>query len=491
MAQTTYFPLAIACTLALTLAACGDDGTTTVSASGTSTAPTTVSDPSTSATGSASESVPTEGGVTDGHSGTTASTDVVVTSSGPGTDPGTGTTTNAESTTSAIDDTGTTTMTSMTSLGSSTGDPSMDLPPDNCVVKCGNSDWSYVWIANSGENTLSKLDTRLMTEEGRYYTRPDHQGLPSRTSVSIDGKAVVVANRVGGGITKVWARKEYCADKNGNGMIDTSTGKFNVLPFDQDECIAWHTPFPGASTQRPVAWTSGVYNNQTCEYDDQKIWTAASYGTTDCNGADGIYVYRLNGDTGVVEDTVHLPNVPCGALGAYGAAVDSSNNVWFFVFGGGVIFRVDYQTLQHEVVNKGFYGITVDTKGRVWLDDGSRYDPVTKQWALQIGDLQPNGGSGVAQDLEGRIWHATQGGIGWLDSETMQVGGKVLLPNQGLARGIGVDVDGYIWAVILGGTVAYRIHPDTFEIAQYDGLNQPYTYSDMAGGQINNVICPQ
>ena len=47
------------------------------------------------------------------------------------------------------------------------------------------------------------------------------------------------------------------------------------------------------------------------------------------------------------------------------------------------------------------------------------------------------------------------------------------------------------WAVPLGGTTAYRIHPETFEIATYDGLNSPYTYSDMAGGQINNVVCPQ
>jgi hypothetical protein len=71
----------------------------------------------------------------------------------------------------------------------------------------------------------------------------------------------------------------------------------------------------------------------------------------------------------------------------------------------------------------------------------------------------------------------------------MMVGDKVTLPNQGLARGIGVDVDGYIWAVILGGTVAYRIHPETYELAEYNGLNSPYTYSDMAGGQINNVTC--
>jgi len=498
MALRAPTPWIFASALLLGLGACGDDTVDSASASDsgkTSSGPgtgepgssSTGGPPTTSASASASAS---EGSVSDSLTGSTApttdDTTVGLTSDATSStgEPGTGTT-------EAVLSTGT--------GGDTTGDPSGTTGGDtttggnSCEAKCGENSWSYVWIANSGENTVSKLDTRMMTEVGRYYTRPDQQGSPSRTSVSIDGKAVVVANRHGG-ITKIWSRPEYCTDKNNNGKIDTSTGKNNVLPFDQDECIAWYTPFPGATTQRPVAWTSGVYNEATCQYEDQQIWTAASYGLntgSPCTNANGITVYRLNGDTGMIDDTVELPNISCGALGAYGAAVDNDNNVWFFVFGGGKIFRVDHDTLAHEVVNKGFYGITVDNKSRVWLDDGSRYDPQTKTWANQIGDLPPNGGSGVAVDLKGRVWHATNGGLGWLDAETMVVGGKVLIPNNGFARGIGVDVDGYIWAVPLGSTVAHRIDPDTFEISTYNGLNSPYTYSDMAGGQINNVICPQ
>lgn len=362
-----------------------------------------------------------------------------------------------------------------------------------CQTKCGNTDWSYVWIANSGEHTLSKIDTREMTEVGRYQTRPQPAGNPSRTSVSIDAKAVAVANRAGG-LTKVWARKEYCADKNGNGAIETSTGKNDVLAFDQDECIAWHTPFPDATTQRPVAWTSGVYNDVTCEYEDQKIWTAAANGTIGgtwpCDGAAGIFVYRVNGDTGVVEDTIHMPEVTCGGtFGPYGGAVDYNNDLWMYIWSAFTIVHVSYDTLEYEVFPGGNYGITVDNKGRVWTDAASRYDPMTMQWVNQIGDQPGVGGSGVVQDLKGRIWKSTTGGVGWVDAETMLVGDTVILPAQGNARGVGVDVDGYIWAVILGGTTAHRIHPDTYEIATYDGLNQPYTYSDMAGGQINNVTC--
>ncbi len=499
MALHPASPWIFASSLLLGLGACGDDTVDSATGSAsdggkTSTGPSTGEPGSSSSGGSAPTSSTSEGSASDSASGSTTTPTTGTTSDSATSDSATtgsstsGTSTSGVGTTA---DTGTGTTEGVVSTSTS-GDSTTGVGP-GCEVKCGENSWSYVWIANSGENTVSKLDTREMTEVGRYYTRPDKQGSPSRTSVSIDGKAVVVANRHGG-LTKIWARPEYCKDKNGNGKIDTSTGKNNVLAFEDDECIAWHTPFPGASTQRPVAWTSGVYNVETCEYEDQQIWTAASFGqdtNNPCSNAKGITVFRVNGDTGMVDDTVELPGLPCGLLGAYGAAVDNDNNAWFFVFGGGIIFKIDHETLASEVVNKGYYGITVDSKSRVWLDDGSRYDPMTKTWAAQIGNLPPNGGSGVAVDLKGRVWHATDGGLGWLDSDTMIVGGKVNIPNNGFSRGIGVDVDGYIWSVPLGGTVAHRIDPETFEIATYTGLNSPYTYSDMAGGQINSVVCPQ
>lgn len=452
--------LVLGCSLALVVG-CGDDpGGTEAATANTSitgaTSSTTVEPTSTSSSGT-----PTTSSGTDSASGSTT----------------------AEPSTSEVSSTG-------SGLKLDVGAP--DQGGGSCTTKCGNTDWSYVWIANSGEHTISKLDTRTMEEVGRYPTRADQAGNPSRTSVSIDAKAVAVANRAGG-ITKIWAREEYCEDKNGNGTIETSSGKLDVLPFDQEECIAWFTAFPEATTQRPVAWTSGVYNEATCEYEDQKIWTASGNGNGGvwpCDGSPGIFVYRLNGDTGEVEDTIHMPDVTCGGtFGPYGAAVDTNNNLWMYIWSAGTLVNVDYETLEYSTIPGGSYGITVDTKSRVWIDSGQRYDPLTMQWSSQIGNLPGNGGSGVAQDLKGRIWKATAGGVGWVDAETMLVGDTVILPNNGLARGVGVDVDGYIWAVILGGTQAFRIDPETYEIATYDGLNSPYTYSDMAGGQINNVTC--
>jgi streptogramin lyase len=411
--------------------------------------------------------------------------------------------TSASATDSASTSGATTVTTTMTpGDSSSSGDgpkfdvgTAADVPEGECSETCGFSDWSYLFVANSGEATISKINTRTLVEEGRYRTRPDGSGNPSRTSVSVDGRAVVVANRMGG-VTKLWAREEFCTDNNANGMIDTSNGAANVLQFVDEECVAWHTPFPEATTQRPVAWTSGAFDTETCEWEQQKVWTAAANGTMGatwpCDGTDGIYVYRLDGDTGTVEDVVHMPDVSCGGtLGPYGGAVDFNNDLWMYVWSSGTIVHVEFDTLEYETINGGSYGITVDNEGRVWVDSGQRYDPTMGTWASKVpaNGLPGSGGSGVAVDTTGRVWTATQGGVGWIDAETMMVGDTVPLPEGGLYRGVAVDVDGYVWAVLLGGTTAHRIDPDTYEISTVNGLNSPYTYSDMSGGQLSNVTC--
>jgi hypothetical protein len=205
-----------------------------------------------------------------------------------------------------------------------------------------------VWIANSGEHTVSKLDTRTMTEVGRYYTRPDQQGSPSRTSVSIDGKAVVVANRHGG-LTKIWARKEYCADKNGNGKIDTSTGKNNVLAFDQDECIAWYTPSrrprrSAPSPGPPASTTSSHLRVRGPEDLDRRQLRRQRSPPATAPRASSLPRQRRHRRGRGHRRPARTS--PAAHLGAYGAAVDTKNNdLWFFVFGGGVIFQVDHETL--------------------------------------------------------------------------------------------------------------------------------------------------
>ena len=99
--------------------------------------------------------------------------------------------------------------------------------PNFCMEGDGDVEFSYIWVANSTQSAISKINTRTLVEEGRYYTRPDINGNPSRTSVSLNGN-VAVANR-NGGLTKFYVNEEDCTDTNGNGVINTSTGAANIL----------------------------------------------------------------------------------------------------------------------------------------------------------------------------------------------------------------------------------------------------------------------
>ena len=365
------------------------------------------------------------------------------------------------------------------------------VPPGDC--ECGNLEWSYVFVANSQESTVSKINTRTLEEEARYETG----GIsPSRTSVSVDGKAMVVANR-GVGIAKYWVRTDLCDPMaNGQPGLQTSDGPGNVLPFGEDDCLAWYQDFAGMdyTVQRPVAWTPGEGQCHT----DQKVWTTAAkggQGPTQC-GPQGVWVHLLDGDTGDIEETIHIPEneFDCEftgtglgiGLGPYGGAVDADGNFWFHGWGNNKIVRVYYESKNYEITNGGGYGITVDTKGRVWLSSSiSRYDPTTGM--RQSANVSTSGG--IAQDLQGRIWAAGDGGVVWVDMETLTIGDEIALPVTNQVKGVSVDIDGYIWAVAQDDTRAFKIDPDTYEFEFYDGLNGPYTYSDMTGGAVFNVTC--
>ena len=123
--------------------------------------------------------------------------------------------------------------------------------------------------------------------------------------------------------------------------IQTSTGAGDILPWGTDECMAWYAPF-NFTTQRPVAWAQGELDSGTCKYEDEKLWTAGGMGIAQ--------VLLLDGDTGVVEETVEIPNV-IGWAGLYGGAVDGDGNFWTVDHnwdGPSTLIRVDRQSFTYE-----------------------------------------------------------------------------------------------------------------------------------------------
>jgi hypothetical protein len=408
------------------------------------------------------------------------------------------------------------------STGASTGSgPADDSTDDGFKLDVGSSDpvqgdcecdLSYLWIADhsgngyNSPNSILKINTKTLEIEGRYLTRPDGQGNPSRTSVNLVGD-VVVANRHGG-LTKFYADPSKCQESNGMAGIQTSTDD-QALAWDVEECRAWHIDL-GKNNQRPVAWTGGTQTG--CDATGAKVWTVTTMtnGIFPGTGGSGATAYLIDGDTGAVEQTIDIPDFNAGGqfgLGPYGAAVDADGNLYFAPNTIGQsnmhLARVDRETFQATLwtLPVHTYGITVDHAGRVWFANtlgsfGARFDPDLETWDTISGF---GGGSGLTQGPDTRMYLSIGSTVRAFDVETMQEGGE--WSNDQTVKGVSFDADGYLWAVTYRGSddngvpnapqsFAYKIDPDTMTtVGTVSGLRDPYTYSDMTGNVLNTVAC--
>ncbi|MBA3549160.1 MAG: lyase [Nannocystis sp.] len=498
---------------------CAEDNNATATDSGASTGVTaTVTDGTSSTTVQPTTSVSATG-TTDGSGG---NSDSVTGSTSVATDPTAGTTTTgnettaditATDTTQGVDSTtggtttGGTTIEGTTADGTTGGSSSTGLPvdcePGDTMGMGGDVEKSYLWVANTNEGSVSKVDTQTMIELARYRTGPlGGSESPSRTAVSFDGKYVIVNGRQSGRSTVIAANLEDCVDKNGNGMIDTSLNKADLRAWDADECKIWsivHPVKPGdiGAGPRGVTWTPGIWDVNTCTFKDPKVWV----GYLPIGNAIA-HMVRLNGLTGAVEETVAINNWVAGwaNYGPYGAALDKSFNVWFTGLRG-ELFRINTANnpatfdrwAQAQSVQS--YGMTVDPDGDPWMAGCS--GPVTTfEPLLNKTTSIANTNAcyrGIAADHDGSVWVASNGpcGVAQIDHKT-----NTLIKFHNLAQcstpvGVSVDTEGFVWLVDQAGW-AWKIDPaNPGGMKKVDILGDHYTYSDMTGGQLKSVILPQ
>jgi hypothetical protein len=480
---------------------CGDDGGRatngntevsgeTVASTGAGTTP-----PTTGATDSVSATDVTEGSMSASESQTTPTS--VTEASATGTTSGT--------TAETASDPGTTGQVSV-SATDTTGDP-----PPSCNGEMGGMggfDFSYLWVANTDQGSISKVNTETLIEEARYFSDLTQSAgaSPSRTSVNITGRFVVVSNRGTGWVTKVAANQDDCIDKNGNGTIETSTNKDELLPWGTDECQLWSTQvtanvFSGGAGPRGTTWTPGEFNKATCKFENEKVWVGW------LTGPGQAVMGRLNGDTGELEATVPLPNWPLydapNGYAPYGAATDASGYIWTSAVFSDSTWRIDPVTLevkQYSGANSdSHYGMTTDSKGKVWFANWqghggiSVFDPATETFTVVPG----SGGNvfrGIAVGADGNVWAANNGGT--LGCGLIQVSADTLtvvtfhqFEQCGTPVGVSIDVAGKVWMVDFNGW-AYKMDPETYAKELIPIANQHYTYSDMTGGGLLNAIMP-
>ena len=371
----------------------------------------------------------------------------------------------------------------------------------------GGPSLSVIWIANSAQGTVSKVDTRTRVELGRYYTGVDHMGdNPSRTSVDERGD-VIVANRAFGmqaSVTKILAGD--CPDRNGNGSIDTSSGRDDVLAWNvagspTDECIAWRAEVGcadngfgggadgGAGGQGEGGWMGcGVARSVAVEnrmgldgLNAEVVWVGLF------NEQKYVELDRTTGAPTGVEVSV----APCTP---YGAAIDRDGRLWSACLSNNLAsFDTAHPEMAAEVLQQpgSNYGITVDEHGHVWTGGSvTRYDPQTRTFrqpgvdgeAEPCEPNQPDGrngecwndgqayGSAIAADGQGSIW---VGGCGGGVCRVREEGDDLTLTSLNVgngAYGMAVDFDGMVWGIGMGGNNAAVIDPDTeaFELVLND-----------------------
>jgi len=456
--------------------------------------PTTTTDPTTAPpTGSVSSTGTTDGGTMTGT--TLTSGDPTTTTAG--TTAG-GTTMGIESTTTD----GTTTSDGTTGGSSTTGVP-VDCQPGD-TMGGGDVEKSFLWVANSDEGSVSKVDTLTMVELARYRTGPlgGYEENPSRTAVSVDGKYVIVNGRQSGRSTVIAANLEDCVDKNNNGKIETSQNKSDLLAWDADECKIWsivHPMKPGdvGAGPRGVTWTPGTWDKQSCTFKDPKVWVGFLP-----NQVGVANMVRLNGLTGAVEETVVINNWSKGwtNYGPYGAALDKDLNVWFTGLRG-ELFRIN-TAVNPATFDRWYpgdvtqsYGMTVDPDGDPWMAGCSgpvtTYEPLLNKFTAVAGTNACY--RGIAADHDGSVWVASNGacGVMQIDHKTNTMIKFHALNPCSTPVGVSVDLEGYVWVVdeYIG---AWKIDPaNPGGMKKVDIAGDHYTYSDMTGGQLKSVILPQ
>jgi streptogramin lyase len=235
-------------------------------------------------------------------------------------------------------------------------------------------------------------------------------------------------------------------DRNGDGMIKTSIGLGNILPWSNagsvdsnggvstadDECIINYVRVIGTGT-RTVAvdannnvWVGGL-NNQAHEKLDgvtgqpipgtQFYFNAGGYGgLIDGNGV----LWSARGGNGLLRFVPNPAPPPPGAAtvlgngwGDYGLGIDpATGNVWHSSYGNGSVsvYRPDGTRLAQYAQGDWYaQGICVDGSGNVWVAHSLNRTTVghLRTDGSYVGTITVGGGpTGVAVDANGKVWVA-------------------------------------------------------------------------------------
>jgi PKD repeat protein/streptogramin lyase len=323
----------------------------------------------------------------------------------------------------------------------------------------------YLWVPNTSSATVSKVDAVSGDELARYRTGPTLEAAPAVAAVDLEGSCWV-GNRGAGTVVKIGlAENGGCRDRDGDGEISTSTdrngdgdiGGSELLAWGDDECVlvevslvegAEGTHVPGEEHEDYEA--NGLRAAAVDEAGD--LWTGVY---------DSLMLYRLDGDSGAVLETIDLAD---DATYPTGAVVDPDGTLWLSSWPDQWVLGVETATGDRQRVDlsHGSGAVAVDDADGLFVTGlesqvFSKIDTSTGEvaWTVAAGYLA----NGIATTEDGRVWVAAAGdGTVSRYNRDGVLTRWVNVPNA--PNGLAVDQDGKVWVIGALTDVIFRLDPN-------------------------------
>lgn len=401
-----------------------------------------------------------------------------------------------------------------------------------------------VWVSNTLEGTVSKLNAATNEELARYPSVDDAPptGAYPWDQTCVDGvsgncpaatavdqlRHAYVANRAFNGqgtVTKYAAGLGDCVDRNNNGVIDTSKDDDGDGTIDinnpsefvgtADECILWTVAVgqQGPSLGVPRALAVGASGGAGAG----DVWVGVFYDQEAC---------ALDPASGAVNVCVSTNVSDVNRFRPFAAVTSQEGRIWMVdrseTDKAGDRRRLGYVnpvTLGFQTTNPvpsgtgcgdndlAFYGIALDTDDHIFLAGAPDCGPGLYRFTLTgtttgFWDTYSLPGSGTPRGLAldgSSLWmtvsHTT--GFGALDDRLVQfnatnpnVSTTHNIPTGQQPIGVAVSSSGDVWAACATGDVAARFTPSTGTWNERTIGSGPYGFGDSSGYSLNVLVNP-